>query len=84
MFNNRLWIPFQQDRAQASTHSSIPDLTLARTDENAKARQSSENTFGFREERNKVYCKQVKEFTVDKNQKTIKGAKTLRLFLVDF
>ena len=26
----------------------------------------------------------VKEFTVDKNQKTIKGAKTLRLFLVDF
>ena len=26
----------------------------------------------------------VKEFTVDKNLKTIKGAKTLRLFLVDF
>ena len=47
-------------------------------------RQSSEKTFGIRVERNKVYCKQVKEFTVDKNQKTIKGAKTLRLFLVDF
>ena len=45
MFNNRLWIPFRQDRAQASTHNSIPDLTLARIDEKAKARQSSENTY---------------------------------------
>ena len=32
----------------------------------------------------KFIVSNVKEFTVDKNQKTIKGAKTLRLFLVDF